>query len=133
MVQPTGTISDVTPTLEWTIGANAVTYSIEVQQLINGVYSNVYTATVEGVRQEVPTALSEGTFRARVRSNTAGGIASDWSEFISFTIDVPIPGKPEMVRPLNGDITTSSRPAFEWTSVTSASEYSLEVYQIITG
>jgi len=133
MVQPTGTISDVTPTLEWTIGANAVSYQVEVQQLLGGTYTNVYTATVEGVRQEVPTALSEGTFRARVRSNTAGGIASDWSEFISFTIDVPIPGEPEMVRPLNGDITTSSRPAFEWTSVTSASEYSLEVYQIITG
>ena len=72
----------------------------------------------------------EGDYQSRVRTVTATGKFSTWSNFVKFTIDIPTPAKPTIIRP-SGDI-TDSFPKFEWTGDAFSSNYSLWVSNAAT-
>ena len=130
MIGPSGTLIQPFPLFEWTTGANADHYELQVDNLtLNrvGYYTRNVTATSEQATEPFP----EGNYKAHVRTVTADGKFSAWSNYTSFTIDVPSPAKPRMIRPA-GDI-TESFPTFEWTSDVNASTYNLLVESVATG
>lgn len=129
MIGPVGTLTQAVPFFEWTIGANADYYELQVDNLtLNRI--GFYTQDVIGTSHMAINQFQEGNYRARVRTIAADGTFSAWSNYVVFAIDIPSPAKPRMIRP-NGDI-TESFPTFEWTSDANSSIYSLWVNSVAT-
>ncbi len=134
MLSPTGILADPVPVFNWTTSGNTASYTLEVDRynpttkawanyLTTSVTTNSYTAT----RQ-----FEQLDYRARVRSvGNINGQLSAWSNYVLFTVDVPSPGTPTLIKPL-GDIANSS-PEFEWTTSQNASTYWLWVQNATTG
>lgn len=127
MIAPTGTLSSPLPTFEWTVGANAASYDLEVDNLTTGRVA-FYSASVTGLIHTPPSQFAEGVYQARVRTVASDGTFSGWSNYVSFTIDVPTPAKPVITRP-SGDIITSF-PTFVWNYQGDASLYTLWVGRV---
>jgi len=128
MLGPTGEQSSPTPVFSWTVGANSVAYELEVDNLTTG-QMGYYTRTVVANTHTAESQFPEGEYQARVRTVAANGSKSGWSNVIQFSVDVPNPSVPTIRRP-TGD-TGDSFPAFEWTTSTNGSYYTLEVHQLL--
>jgi predicted phage tail protein len=124
MVSPTGTISNTRPTFQWSPGANAASYQLEVDNLTTNV-NGFYTATSTTTSNVSTRFFAEGNYRARVRSVTAAGAISDWSPYQTFTVDIPTPAVPTIVSP-KGQI-GNAFPTFQWNAVGFATRYELRV------
>lgn len=130
MLAPTGTIAIPVPTFEWTVGANAASYQLEVDSL-TAPRTGYYTASVTSTTHVAVRQFEQGDYRARVRTVASDGLTSGWSNYVSFTIDIPAPGTPVITRP-QGDI-GDSFPLFEWSAAANAAAYSLWVTNVSTG
>ncbi|MCA9035927.1 MAG: pre-peptidase C-terminal domain-containing protein, partial [Planctomycetaceae bacterium] len=124
MLSPTGTLSILNPTFQWSQGSGATSYELEVANLTLN-RSRYYVRTVSGTTHVAQFAFVEGDYTARVRTIAADGTLGTWSNTIAFTLDVPAPSKPIISRPL-GEIATSF-PTFVWNSQAAAFNYTLEV------
>ena len=129
MVAPSGTIAQVAPQFVWTAALNAAAYELEVDDVLRG-RTAFYTRTVTTTSHVAEIQFAESDYRARVRTITAQGLVSDWSDFLSFTIDIPAPAKPRLLRPM-GDI-ADSFPTFEWTGDVNSDNYRLWVSNAAT-
>ncbi len=129
LTAPTGTINSLRPDFRWTQGANAASYELEVDNLTTNT-SRYYTASVTTTSNTPTTDFVEGTYQARVRTIATNGTTSAWSNVLSFTVSIPTPAAPTLIRPkgLIGD----SYPTFEWTSVAFATRYDLWVTNTAT-
>ena len=124
MVSPSGTILALRPVFQWSLGANAVSYELEVDNLttsVNGYYET--TSTTNSTTSA--KIFNEGNYRARVRAVASNGTFSAWSPYLLFTVNVPTPTTPTIIRP-RGEI-GESFPTFEWTRVANATRYELIV------
>ncbi len=126
MLGPAGSSAALIPTFSWTIGANADRYELEVDNVsksIAGYY--VQTVAAPTLTHLSTKTFEEGNYIARVRTIGVNGTASPWSTDLQFTIDVPTPSAPQIIRPKNniGD----SFPVFEWTKTTNAVSYDMIV------
>ncbi len=130
MVAPFGTLTQMVPLFEWTPGANADYYQLQVDNLTTN-QPGYYTRDVTGVSHLATTQFVQGDYQARVRAVATNGEVSGWSEFAAFTIDVPAPTKPVVNRP-TGDI-TDSFPDFGWTGDANSTTYTLWVNNATTG
>lgn len=130
MLAPTGTLPQPLPVFQWTVGANADYYELEVDDLTRGGLG-FYKQNVTGTLHEALEQFPEGDFVARVRTVAPDGSVSDWSEDLAFSIDVPLPGIPQLIRP-TGEV-GSSFPTFEWTTARNAAVYQLFVRNAGTG
>ncbi len=130
MVAPTGVVSEPLPTFIWTVASNAASYELQVDNLTAGV-SSYYTANEVKTLHQALTQFAEGDFQARVRAVTTGGLKSEWSNYVTFSVDIPSPGTPSILRPI-GEIGLSL-PVFEWTKPANASAYELLVMNVDTG
>lgn len=134
MLAPAPLLSQALPQFQWTVGANAVSYDLEVdrQDASTGAWTSYYTKTgLTSVTHTPPSQFPEATFRARARTIAASGKASAWSEYLTFTIDVPSPSVPKMVSP-QGDIGTGF-PQFKWDPAANVVTYNLWVTKVSTG
>ncbi len=129
MLAPIGTIPQATPQFFWTSAQNASQYELEVDDVSRG-RAAFYVRTATSTSHVAAYQFGEGDYRARVRTITAKGLISAWSNYADFTIDVPAPAKPRILRP-NGDI-TDSFPTFEWTSDVNSRTYTLWVNSVTT-
>ncbi len=129
MIGPVGTLTQPIPLFEWTIGASADHYELQVDNLTLD-RPGYYTRNVIGVSHLAANEFPEGDYQARVRTVAADGTFSTWSNYVNFTIDIPAPAKPRILRP-NGDI-TESFPTFEWTSDVNSRTYNLWVNNAAT-
>ena len=129
MIGPVGTLTQAVPFFEWTTGANADHYELQVDHLTLN-RTGYYTRDVTGVSHFAASQFQEGDYQARVRTVAVDGTFSAWSNYTLFTIDIPEPAKPRMLRP-NGDI-TDSFPTFEWTGDVNSSNYTLWVTSVTT-
>ena len=127
MIGPTGTLTTPVPFFEWTVGANADHYELQVDNLTTG-RNSYYTRDVTGFNHSAAYQFEQGDFQARVRTVAADGTFSSWSNYVAFTIDVPAPAVPQITRPI-GDI-TDSFPTFAWTGDAVTKSYSLWVNDI---
>ncbi|MEY3227187.1 MAG: Calcium-dependent protease precursor [Planctomycetota bacterium] len=130
MVAPTGVVSEPLPSFIWTVASNAASYELEVDDLTRNV-QRYYTATEVATLHQALTQFAEGDFQARVRAVTTGGLKSEWSNYVTFSVDIPSPGTPSILRPI-GEIGLSL-PVFEWTKPANASSYELLVMNVDTG
>lgn len=126
VVAPIGTISNVAPIYQWTTSTNAASYSLEVSNSRGNVILAKTGLTVTSFAQ--PTQLVEDSYSIRVRAVNSENEFSEWSDVVTFTIDVPLPAIPRMLRPI-GDI-TESFPTFEWTADANSSNFSLWVNSV---
>ena len=129
MIGPVGTLSQAVPFFEWTVGANADHYQLQVNNRTTN-RINYYLRDVTGLNHTAAKQFEQGDYQARVRTVAADGTFSEWSEYVAFTIDIPVPAKPVIISP-SGDI-TDSFPTFEWTGDDSSSSYSLWVSNATT-
>ncbi len=129
MIGPVGTFTNPVPLFEWSVGANADHYELAVDNLTKNI-TNYYTQNVVTTSHLAVSQFIEGDYQSRVRTVTATGKFSTWSNFVKFTIDIPTPAKPTIIRP-SGDI-TDSFPKFEWTGDAFSSNYSLWVSNAAT-
>ncbi|MCA9008243.1 MAG: hypothetical protein KDB01_00780, partial [Planctomycetaceae bacterium] len=130
MLGPVGTLSNPVPLFEWSPAANADHYELAVDNLTTNT-TDFYTRSVVTTSHVAERQFIEGDYKARVRTVTATGSFSEWSNYVEFTIDVPAPLKPVVHRPA-GNI-TDSFPTFGWTSDDGASTYTLWVSNATTG
>jgi hypothetical protein len=130
MIAPSGTLDQPVPVFEWTSAAGAASYDLAVDNLTTG-QSSFYTQNVTTTIHQAVNQFPQGEFQARVRTVAADGSTSEWSEYLTFQIDIPAPPKPLITRPV-GDVATSF-PTFVWESVPNASEYALWVNDFNTG
>ena len=128
LISPTGNLSILFPTFEWTAGANASTYQLEVSNLTTGV-PQYYTQNVTTTSHTAITGFEQGNFQARVRTVAANNATSAWSNVVNFTIDIPDPEKPRVTRP-QGPI-GDSFPVFEWGKNANDASYSVWVNRIV--
>jgi hypothetical protein len=127
MISPSGVVPNPIPTFQWTVGANAASYELEVDNLTAG-RARYYTTTVATTSHTAPAQFPEGDYRARVRTIGNNGTTSNWSSYLTFTIDVPTPVPPVITRP-QGDV-ANSFPTFEWTASPGAANYTLWVTRL---
>jgi subtilisin family serine protease len=123
---PAGTISDPTPTYQWTKTNGATQYQIEVYQGETKIFSAVYgSAACSGnVCSGTPTqTLASAAHKWRVRA-FKDGVWRAWSAFKSFSVTTtPTPQLP------SGTITDQT-PTYQWTKVAGATQYQ---YQLLQG
>lgn len=124
LISPTGTLSITRPTFQWSLGANATSYQLEVDNLTTKV-NGYYTATSTTTSNVSTKFFDEGNYRARVRSVTSTGAFSAWSAYKTFTVDIPTPAVPTIVSP-KGQI-GNAFPTFQWNAVGFATRYELLV------
>jgi len=134
MLGPTGTLEDPLPVFVWLTAANVQSYSLEVEirDPESGLWNPYYSET--GLTVTTFTArrqFEQGEFRARVRALGNNGRFTEYSNFVTFTIDVPAPGIPTLLRPV-GEI-GEPFPLFEWAAAANAKAYTLWVVNRTTG
>ncbi len=134
MLGPVGTVEDPLPVFTWTTAANVQSYSLEVEirDPVSGEWGLYYTES--NLKVSVFTSnrqFIQGDFRARVRALGNNGTFTEYSNFVTFTIDVPAPGIPTLLKPVGE--TGEPFPLFEWAAAANAKNYTLWVVNRTTG
>jgi hypothetical protein len=124
LIYPTGSIGDNTnPNYQWNAASDATQYQLLVMQGSTTIIDQMYAAgtVCPGATCSVQTgtALGPGTYRWWVRAFN-GPVAGSWSLYLDFTIS-PIP---TLIYPL-GDVGTDLNPTYQWTALSTATQYHL--------
>jgi len=122
--------ADNTPTFTWTRGSNADNHRIEVDNddnRANGVVDNQVIASPNDNTWTKPSpGYANGTYYWRVwaqNDNMENVSENTWQ----FTIQLPPLGKPVLVSPENGTITSDNTPTFTWTKGSNADNHRIEI------
>jgi putative hemolysin len=115
---------DDTPYFDWSSVSGATSYRIQVDN--NSSFSSPEIDITTSSSDYTPTtALAPGTYYWHVRaSNMCGDIL--WSSDWSFTILSTAPA-PALLSPSNGSSTCDDTPYFDWSSVSGATSYRIQV------
>ncbi|MDA1230398.1 MAG: S8 family serine peptidase [Planctomycetota bacterium] len=128
MIAPSGTVTQLRPFFEWSTGANADHYELAVDNLTTNTTDYYAQKNVVTTSHLALEKFAQGAYQASVRTVTATGAMSPWSNFVNFTISIPAPAVPTITAPI-GDI-TNSFPTFVWSNDVLTSNYSLWVNDI---
>jgi hypothetical protein len=132
LVSPDNGQTDVstTPTLDWSDVSGATSYAVQVCG-DSGCSVVVDYVTVGSSQWIVSSVLNQGTqYWWRTRANNSCGSGS-WSNVWSFTTTCVTPGTPSLVSPDNGQTDVSTTPTLDWSDVSDAISYDVEVYSDI--
>jgi hypothetical protein len=116
------------PTFEWNAVTEATSYTIEYS--LDDTFAAPNTADTSETSYTHSFDLAIGTWYWRVKAANAAA-ESEWSSVWSYTI-LPL-DTPTLVSPDNGYNTLSTYPTFEWSEITGATTYHLELSQDETG
>ncbi len=120
------TLTDNTPTFDWNNVSDAVEYQIQVDN--NSDFSSPVIDTCLTASTYTPSgSLEDGVYYWRVRARNSVGFWGKWSGAWNFTIITQGPPPPSLVSPSNGDTLTDNTPSFDWTDVSGAVEYEIQV------
>jgi hypothetical protein len=115
---------DNTPTFDWGSVSGAQSYSIQVDN--DSDFSSPEIDAITYNTYYIPTtSLSTGTYYWRVRGSNDCG-TSGWSSAWNFTI-IETPSSPSLSSPSNGSSTYDTTPYFDWSSVSGATSYCIQV------
>lgn len=112
--------------LRWNGESGAISYHVQVST------SSVFTttvfnnSTVSGTSQQIGPLTNGVTYYWRVRSNFLL-VSGDWSNVWSFTTVPLAPSTPTLLVPSNGSTGEPATISLEWSSVTGASSYHLQL------
>ncbi len=118
----------LTPTLNWNDVPNAQYYRLQVST------SNTFSSNVidvngivnSGYVVQTGALLNSTVYYWRVNATNTGG-TSDWSTVFSFTTIVAAPLAPNLITPVNGATGVSTQPTMDWTDVSGAVTYHLQI------
>ena len=134
MLGPSGTLADQLPIFTWTASANVQSYSLEVDVFDSTAKtwsSYLSRSGITGTTFTAPAQFPQGEFRARVRALANNNQFTAYSNYVTFTIDIPAPGIPTWIRPVGE--TSEPFPKFEWLGASNAVSYTLWVVNRTTG
>ena len=119
----TASAQQINVTLNWNLSSNATSYNLEVStnsgfSTIANTLSNITSNTTS-----LTGLLSGTTYYWRVKANNADG-SSDWSASWSFTTALPTPTQS---LPANGISNATIAPTLNWTAISNATTYDVEV------
>jgi hypothetical protein len=117
---------NTTPILYWSDVSGATSYYVEVCR-DSDCSSVVGSASVNSSKWMVSPALYQGRqYYWRVKADSSCGSGS-WSSVWSFTTSCATPGTPSPVVPYNGQTGVSTSPTLDWSAVSGATSYDVEV------
>jgi len=132
------TIGDTSPTFSWQSVSDAESYKIEIATAsdldvdgsfvgANVVYTYPTSGQLTSTTHSIGTDLDDGEeYYWHVVAFDAAGNEGDWSSIRSFEIDTSLPTAPTLNSPGNGTTLEDTTPTFSWSSVSGASEYTLQ-------
>jgi len=116
-----------TPLLDWNNVPSATSYRVQVSTDPNFATTLINAVTGANSQYQVPTALAYNTlYYWRVNATNAGG-TSIWSSVWDFTTLITVPLAPTLLLPVNGAIGVILTPFFDWTDVSGATKYRLQI------
>lgn len=121
-----GTITcNALPTFDWEDVAGATGYRLEVADNID--FNNAVINTTTAGSQYTPvSALVNGTYYWRVRSTYLCG-EGPWTAAVWSVTIIDTPATPALSSPPDNELTCDDTPAFDWSDVTMATSYNLQV------
>ncbi|MDI6792464.1 MAG: Ig-like domain-containing protein [bacterium] len=123
-------ISDSTPTFEWTAVTEGIsppiTYTLQIDD--NGSFSSPEIFTTTSTSYTHMTVMSEGIYYWRVQGEDAAHNNTNWSETVQFKVDTTTPSGPALILPANSG-TSNAYPTFRWSDAadTSGVTYTLRI------
>ncbi len=118
----------ITPALDWTDALSATSYGVQVAT--DPAFSNIIinVNNLPASQYSVPSGLAHGTlYYWRANASNAGG-AGSWSGIWNFTAaTVSLPGPPVLLTPVNGSTGISLTPMLDWSDLSGAASYKIEV------
>jgi hypothetical protein len=116
-------------TFTWTRPEPDVTYSIQIDDEASFTQPYLHENAAVSENLYLFEFASAGTYYWRVRAKDRAGNWGAWSENFKLTIQLPpgLPGKPSLMSPENGTVTTDNTPTFRWTPGENADNHRLLV------
>jgi len=130
---PTGSSTNLYPTITWTTSKGASSYGLSVYDATTGTNHVIWQQNLTGNSFTPTTPLTAGhQYWAAVRAFNDAGQAGSWSTVLVFTIaKPPAPAVPTVTGP-TGSVTTLT-PTFTWTAVSGVDHYDLWVVDNTAG
>jgi hypothetical protein len=123
-LEPSGTISDKTPTYTWSKVSGATSYQYQLKKGTSKIYTKTVSSSACGTTNcsNTPTTtLNYATYKWRVRAKV-GGTWKAWSAFKTFKIALPVP------TPKSPSGTISDRtPTYKWTKESGSTRYQFQL------
>ena len=123
-----GAVETSTPVITWTSLGGATTYNLQFEVVRTG----ESLANVTGLTEQqfsITDTLSEQSYRVRVQGVNSVGEAGSWSDFYTFTVDVPNATTPVAYLP-EGTV-TKPQVTFQWQHTTSSVRYEILVRDLL--
>ncbi|MDA1014044.1 MAG: putative Ig domain-containing protein [Planctomycetota bacterium] len=125
-----GTVTELTPTFEWTDDPNVAMFDLSVVELSTNnqvirqktLTTNSFTATIN---------MAEGDYDVRVRGKNLAGVYSPWNAPHTVTLDINRPAKPVPLTP-TGTINDAT-PTFTWTQDVNTDNVEISIVDTSTG
>ena len=115
---------DTTPYFDWSSVSGATSYRIQVDN--SSSFSSPEIDTTASNSEYTPgSPLSPGTYYWRVSTSNSCG-SSSWSSAWNVTV-LSVPAPPSLSSPSNGSSVCDTTPYFDWSSVSGATSYRIQV------
>ena len=121
------TITDNTPYFAWSSISGVSCYELEVDNISSFSNPEIHEISLTDSSYTASTLLVDGTYYWRVRAKDSNGTWGNWSSIWSFTINTQGPSAPTLNLPVNGSTISDNTPYFDWSDVSGASNYELQV------
>jgi len=118
--------NDNTPTFEWTVGKNATSHRLQVDNdtnFLTPIENRVFGATENTYTPVVENSLPDDNYSWKVIAINALG--ENQSSVWTFAIDTVPPTASSLISPVDGTIMSDNTPTFDWSDVTGAENYDL--------
>ncbi len=126
-LQPSGEVNEEKPALKWEKVPEAAVYEVEVSADDKRFIRPIRYRTTAADYFPRNVKIEKGvTYYWRVRSITAGGCASRWSDAMAFRLAGTVVQK--AMAPGPGEVISELRPVFRWNALSSARRYQIEIY-----
>lgn len=130
LISPSNNATNVslTPTLDWSDVSGAASYGVQVSPNPSFTPLVVYQSSIGASQYTVPSGqLAPATlYYWRANASNPGGTSS-WSGVYTFTTTSGPPPAPTLISPPNGSTNISITPTLDWSDVSGANSYSIQV------
>ncbi|MCA9085618.1 MAG: matrixin family metalloprotease, partial [Planctomycetaceae bacterium] len=130
ITSPLPDTTNTVPTITWTAISGAVSYEVVIDDVTNSQNAIVSTRAIAGTSYRPPRALPPGQYAVRVRSFSATGAPSAFSEDLNLTVSFGTSAV--FVSPLANTTTDADNAFFAWVPVSGAASYEIWVSNLTT-